>query len=72
MLSLHFPASFNKFFMQSKMIVHWNINVGHNSIILLTETTAAQNKVALSYHNVRGLYFSGSCFCGTISKSRGK
>ena len=25
--------------------------------INLTKTTAAQNEVALSYHNVRGLYF---------------
>ena len=25
--------------------------------LLLTKTTAAQNEVALSYHNVRGLYF---------------
>ena len=26
-------------------------------VLLLTKTTAAQNKVALSYHRVRGLYF---------------
>ena len=28
-------------------------------IILLTEITAAQKEVALSFHRVRGLYFSG-------------
>ena len=34
--------------------------------ILLTKTTAAQNEVALSYHNVRGLYFLVVVFVGTI------
>ena len=31
---------------------------------LLTKLTALQNEVALSYHRVRGLYFSGSYFSG--------
>ena len=34
--------------------------------ILLTKITAAQNGVALSYHNVRGLYFLAVIFVGTI------
>ena len=34
--------------------------------ILLTKTTASQNEVALSYHNVRGLYFLAFVFVGTI------
>ena len=33
---------------------------------LLTKTTAARNEVALSYHNVRGLYFLAVIFVGTI------
>ena len=35
-------------------------------VILLTKTTAAQNDVALSCHNVRGLYFLAVVFVGTI------
>ena len=35
-------------------------------IILLTKTTAGQNEVALSYHNVRGLYFLTVAFVATI------
>ena len=34
--------------------------------ILLTKTTAAQNEVALSYHEVRGLYFLAGVFAATI------
>ena len=34
--------------------------------ILLTKTTAAQNEVALSYHNVHGLYFLAVVFVTTI------
>ena len=34
--------------------------------ILLTKTTAAQNEVALSYHNVRGLCFQAVVFEATI------
>ena len=34
--------------------------------ILLTKTTAVQNKVALSYHRVRGLYFLAIVFAATI------
>ena len=33
--------------------------------ILLTKITAAHNKVALSYHRVRGLYFLAVIFLGT-------
>ena len=36
------------------------------SIILLTKTTAAQNKDALSYHSMRGLYFQAVIFVATI------
>ena len=35
--------------------------------ILLTKTTAARNRVALSYHSVRGLYFLAAVFATTIS-----
>ena len=35
-------------------------------IILLTKTTAAQNEVAHSYHNVLGLYFLALVFAATI------
>ena len=35
--------------------------------ILLTKTTAVQNKVALSYYRVRGLYFLAVVFAATIS-----
>ena len=35
-------------------------------IILLTKTTAAQNKVALSYDRVRGPYFLAVVFVSTI------
>ena len=38
----------------------------HPGIILLTKTTAVQNEVALSYHNVRRLYFLAVVFVGTI------
>ena len=34
--------------------------------IFLTKTTAAQNKVLLSYHRVRGLYFLVVVFAATI------
>ena len=34
--------------------------------ILLTKTTAAQNEVAFSYHEVRGLYFLAVVFEATI------
>ena len=34
--------------------------------ILLTETTAAQNEVVLSYHRVRGLHFLAVVFVATI------
>ena len=36
------------------------------TIILPTKTAAAQNEVALSYHNVRGLYFLRVVFAATI------
>ena len=35
-------------------------------IILLTETTAAHDEVALSYYRVRGLYFLAAVFAATI------
>ena len=35
-------------------------------ITLLTKTTAAQNKVALSYNRVRGQYFLAVVFVSTI------
>ena len=35
-------------------------------IILLTKTSAARNRVALSYHSVRGLYFLAVVFAATI------
>ena len=35
-------------------------------IILLPKTNAAQNEDALSYHNVRGLYFLPVVFVGTV------
>ena len=34
--------------------------------ILLTKTTAAQNEVVLSCHNVHGLYFLAVVLVGTI------
>ena len=34
--------------------------------MLLTEATAAQNEVALSYYRVRGLYFLADIFAVTI------
>ena len=37
-----------------------------NENILLTETTAAQNEVALSYHRVRGQYFQAVVFVRSI------
>ena len=37
-----------------------------NHIILLIKTTAAQNKIALSYHRVRGLYSLAAVFATTI------
>ena len=37
--------------------------------ILLTKTTAAENAAALSYHNVRGLYFLAVVFVGTIDEA---
>ena len=39
-------------------------------IILLTKTTAARNRVALSYRSVRGLYFLAVVFVTTITFSR--
>ena len=36
------------------------------TIILLTNTTAMQNEVALSYDKVRGLYFMAVVFAATI------
>ena len=36
------------------------------TIILLPKTTAVQNKVALSYQRVRGLYFLAVVFVATI------
>ena len=51
-----------------------------NYTILLTKTTDAQNEVAPSYHNVRGLYFvaaivnllkcNKSLFCGSLTFKR--
>ena len=37
-----------------------------DAFILPTKTTAAQNEVALSYHNVRGLYFLAVVFTVTV------
>ena len=37
---------------------------------LLTKTTTAQNKVALSWHKVRGLYFLAVVFVATILTCR--
>ena len=34
--------------------------------MLVTKTTAVQNEVALSYHTVRGVYFSAVVFAATI------
>ena len=36
------------------------------AFILLTKTTAAQNKVALTYYRVRGLYFLAVVFVRSI------
>ena len=44
---------FPSVFLNTGVRIHENFK----SVILLTETTAAQNEVALSYHRVRGLYF---------------
>ena len=37
--------------------------------ILLTKITAARNEIALSYHNVRGLYFLAVVFVRSIYTS---
>ena len=52
------------------IVIHGNVNA-HISIllyisILLTETTAAQNEVALGYHRLRGLYSPAVVFATTI------
>ena len=38
-------------------------------IIILTKTFAVENGVALTYHNVRGLYFLAVVFAVTINRS---
>ena len=39
----------------------------HVAYILLTEITAVQNEIALSYHKVQGLYFLEVIFAATIT-----
>ena len=46
-------------------VIKINNNNGDN--IDLTKTTAAQTEVALSYHNVRGLYFLAVVFVTNIT-----
>ena len=45
------------------IIPNESYNINHT---LLTETTATQNEVALTYHSVRGLHFLAVVFAATI------
>ena len=47
------------------LVSHYRFCRVHSSTILLTKATAAQNEVALSYHNVCGLYFPAIVFVST-------
>ena len=48
------------------MHTKWYNCVLYNIHIPLTQTIAAQNEVALSYHRVRGQYFMAVVFATTI------
>ena len=51
---------------QSDISVSTIVLLSSDTVRLLTETTAVQNGVALSYHSVRGLYFLAVVFAATI------
>ena len=60
-LALHRAAYFKRYVKCNLIIQGPNIYY-----ILLTKTTAARNRIALSYHSVRGLYLLADIFAPTI------
>ena len=56
---------FNSYDLSSGLSTIYNLCV-HKISILLTETTASRNEVALIYHKVRGIYFLAVVFAATI------